>query len=114
MTSNAYFNPRERYQSFYVAPAVTTAITLYTCPSKWATVRALHIDTNGASNVTVSIYDGTTERYLLNAHAVGANSFETHNFGHPVMNEGDLFKVITSNADDCFFTLTVGEGYGEG
>lgn len=108
-----YFDPRERYQTFYAAPADTNAATIYTCPSSWATIRAIHIAANGASNVTVAINNGS-DRHVLHTYALGANTYVTLNLGHPVLNNGDTVKVTTSNADDAFFTLTVGEGFDEG
>lgn len=109
---NAEFLFPGTWQTFFSKPAVITATTLYTVPAsvKSARVVGLNIATTGASNVTVWLNDGS-DRLLLDAFVMAANTQRTDTFGHPELKAGWLVKVMTSNADDASFTLTVAEQY---
>ena len=100
-------------QTFYSTPADTNAATIYSCQvgaGGTATVEALHVATTGAANITAWINDGT-DHLVLDAVVQAADIAITYDFGNPVMRDGYLFKVKTSNADDASFMLTVAEEF---
>jgi hypothetical protein len=99
-------------QTFFSKPANTTANTIYTCAlgaGDTATLEGINICCNGASNVTVYLNNGTTDYEQLWTFAMSANTQLTHTFVNPVLRDGWSVKVMTSNADDTVFTLTVAE-----
>ena len=108
-----FISERGTRQTFYATPADTNAATLYTCavgPGGTATVEALHVATTGAANITAWINDGT-DHLVLDAVVQAADIAITYDFGNPVMRNGYLFKIKTSNADDASFMLTVAEEF---
>ena len=110
---NAEFLFPGTWQTFFSKPAVITAVTMYTVPASVKSARfvSMNIATTLASNVTVWLNDGSTDRLLLDALAMGANAQRADTFGHPELKAGWSVKVMTSNADDASFTLTVAEQY---
>lgn len=110
---SAIFTGNASRQTFFSKPANLTANTAYTCNNvRTATLEAVNIATTGASNVTVWINNGTTDYLLLDAFVMAANTQVLHTFGNPVLRDGWTIKVMTSNADDATFTVTVAEETG--
>jgi len=101
------------WQTFFSKPADTVSNTIYTVPSgvKVARIVSMNIATTGASNVTVWINDGTADRLQLDANVMAANTKLTETLGHAALKTGWIVKVMTHNADDATFTLTVAEQY---
>jgi hypothetical protein len=100
-------------QTFFSKPANTTSNTIYSATNvRTSTIEGMNIATTGACNVTVWLYNGTTDYLLLDAYVMAANTQLLHTFGNPVMRSGWAVKVMTSNADDATFTLTVAEETG--
>jgi len=98
--------------STYVAkPADTNAAAIYTVPTGVARAQLIGITSaaNGASNITISINDGSADYQMLWTYALGANTSRTDNFGYPVMQAGWSLKVTTSNANNASFVATVRE-----
>lgn len=96
-------------QTYFSKPADTNAATVFTSAAEAVTVESLNIATTLAANVTVWIYNGTTDYLQLDAYAMGANANALFTFGNPVLRSTWAVKVMTSNADDATFTLTVAE-----
>jgi hypothetical protein len=107
---SASFQASASRQTFFSKPANTTANTAYTCAIPGtATLESVNIAVTGASNVTVWLHNGTTDYLLLDAFVMAANTQLLHSFGNPVMRDGWAIKVMTSNADDATFCVTVAE-----
>lgn len=107
------FNIQANRQTFFSAPANTSAATIYTRPTGADTVTLLdmNIAASGAASATVWLNDGTTDRLLLDTKAVSANTTELYNFGRPIVPTGGSIKVRTSSANNLTFTVTVAEEY---
>lgn len=108
---NAEFLFPGTWQVFFTKPANTTSNTIYTVQAsvKSSRIVGMNIATTGASNVTVWLNNGSTDYLLLDAYVMAANTKITENFGHPALKAGWAVKVMTNNADDTTFMLTVAE-----
>lgn len=104
------FNSQARRETYFSSPTTSTTATIYTAPSniKAVTLDELNI-ASGASGASASVWlnDGSTDRPLLLAKAIAANTTETYSFGRPVMRAGNAIKVRDGTGNILHFTLTV-------
>lgn len=96
-------------QTFFSAPANTSAATVYTAPTAVArtVLESVNIAASSAANATVWLNDGSTDYLLLDTKAVSANTSEVYTFGNPVIVAGGSIKVRTSSANNLTFTVTI-------
>jgi len=108
--SGVSFNSQARRETYFNSPTTTTTQTIYTVPSN---IKAVTLDeiciASGATGAAASVWlnNGSTDRPLLLAKAISANTTETYSFGRPVMRAGNLVKVKDGTGNILHFTLTV-------
>jgi hypothetical protein len=101
-------------QTFFAAPSNTSAATIYNREAGVDNVVLVGLNitsTTGGAAATVWINDGSTDRLVLDAKAIAANTAELYDFGNPSIPIGGSVKVKDGTGSKLAFALTIAEEY---